>query len=125
MIAQRIVLVAALALCGACTEVRVYGADGALVRREFGIATVRIESENAPVYIRTSGLGAVLGSEQATLGWVNQETVAFPESEKCALMIVEPSGAQLSAVENILKLSGHHIDDACVTKGDGNARSNF
>jgi hypothetical protein len=97
-----------------CSIVSIHGDADVQVTKYPGLVSVSIEPRSQAVYVRTSSVGAAKSSSHFSLGWLQEETVAFSDPNACRLVIVTKSIELLYEVEGYLKGSGVDLNTICL-----------
>lgn len=101
-------------MLGACSEVRVYGAEEVRIHRFVGFTKIDVASAGKPVFVDTAGAGLIAGDNHLTVGWMHEQLAVFPDPSRCAVLIVAKTADDVKAVERVLSASGQTLNNICI-----------
>jgi len=102
----------------ACTQVVLKGSDHTEITNHLGVLSLKVDAQNKPLYVQTTGVGAILGQNNFNIGYLEQVMVVFPDGDDCRVVFVVEKARDAERLLSFFRESKIDLTNICVT-GDG------
>lgn len=101
-------------MTSACVTVHIHGTD-ARVAQGFGVVNITPQPANTePVFITTQGVGMMVGSHTATLGYLKEDIITFPAANACHAVLIVENAQQFDNLRQLLASAPERFNHICM-----------